>query len=218
MNKPINYQEIMNSLLDYSININDDLKNKIDYCFNILDELVTFKYVYKKYHLNINQDTTQFLDTNLVIKSKSLTKHLKTCQQAYLIVASLGYLVDQKINQLQIIDLDLAYILDACATYYLEHSLDNLLLDLKKENPNLYYYERFSVGFDNDTLKYQKDIIDNLDAIKKIKINISDNYLLTPSKSLTSIVGISYQKQTSFLNDCFTCENQNQCNYQCQEK
>ena len=59
---------------------------------------------------------------------------------------------------------------------------------------------RFSPGYGDFDLKYQKDILEYLDANKKIGISLTDSLMMIPTKSITAIIGIKRE----VINDEYT--------------
>ena len=50
---------------------------------------------------------------------------------------------------------------------------------------------RFSAGYGDLSLSVQKDIFSVLDCARKIGLTLNDSLIMSPSKSVTAVVGIS---------------------------
>ena len=61
--------------------------------------------------------------------------------------------------------------------------------DILGENRSL--RPRFSCGYGDFEIKHQAEILDFLDAKKRIGVYLLDSYMMTPFKTVTAIVGIA---------------------------
>ena len=69
-----------------------------------------------------------------------------------------------------------------------------------------YLRPRFSPGYGDFSILYQKDVLRMLDAPKKIGLTMTDGYMLTPTKSVTAIIGISNTKEPCHRKGCEECD------------
>ena len=53
---------------------------------------------------------------------------------------------------------------------------------------------RFSPGYGDMSLEYQRDFISVLDAGKNIGLALTQSLMLTPTKSVTALIGIQNEK------------------------
>ena len=70
---------------------------------------------------------------------------------------------------------------------------------------------RFSPGYGDFDISYQKNIFSCLNSEKYIGLTLTDSMLMVPSKSVTAVVGLTEDKQ-EHKNKCDMCENKN-CSY-----
>ena len=98
--------------------------------------------------------------------------------------------------------------LQACAAAMLEEYLDEwqtaLEADMKKEG--YYIRPRFSPGYGDFDIAHQDMILRMLDTAKKIGLTMTDSYMLTPTKSVTAIIGISDTQEKCHIKGCEVCE------------
>jgi cobalamin-dependent methionine synthase I len=81
-----------------------------------------------------------------------------------------------------------ALIMQAIGTERVEALLDMLTEELKKEYGKL--RPRFSVGYGDAPLAAQREITARLDTARQIGVSLSDSLIMTPTKSVTAIIGI----------------------------
>ena len=76
--------------------------------------------------------------------------------------------------------------------------------ELKAQNKWL--RPRFSPGYGDFDIHHQDDILRMLDTAKKIGLTMTDSYMLTPTKSVTAIIGISDTQEKCHIKGCEACE------------
>ena len=164
-------------------------------------------------------DVEQFSDGmirigNTEIKSSSLSRNLKGCVKVVLFGATLGAGVDQLIRRTSMTDMSRAVIQQACAAAVLEEYCDKKQLEtgeeLKKEG--LYLRPRFSPGYGDFDIHYQKPLMQMLDCAKTIGLTMTDSYMMTPSKSVTAVIGASPVKERCPVAGCEACD-KTDCEY-----
>ena len=60
----------------------------------------------------------------------------------------------------------------------------------RKAREHLAVTSRFSAGYGDLSLEYQKKIFDLLDPPSRIGLTLNSSYLMSPSKSVTAIIGV----------------------------
>ena len=83
--------------------------------------------------------------------------------------------------------------MQAAAAAMVEAYCNELNAGWKKEylENGLYLRPRFSPGYGDFPLSAQKQILDGLEAGKRIGITLTEGYLMMPSKSVTAVIGVS---------------------------
>jgi len=144
---------------------------------------------------------------SLVMESKSLAVHLKGCQEAILLAATLGVKADQIIRRASVTHMSRAVVLHACAAAKLEAYLNTTgkALAQELERENLYLTPRFSPGYGDLSLVCQRELLALLESGKRIGLGLTAEHILTPSKSVTAILGLSPKKQTACYQVCQNC-------------
>lgn len=166
---------------------------------------ITPRHVLGRFTLSISENTVVI--GSLVTQSKSLTAHLADCREAILLAATLGVQADQMIRRASVARMSRAVALQACAAAKLESYLNTtgeaLAHELKKEN--LYLTPRFSPGYGDLSLDCQGELLALLEAGKRIGLGLTAEHMLTPSKSVTAVLGLSPKKQTACYQVCQRC-------------
>ena len=125
-----------------------------------------------------------------------------------LLGATLGPKVDLLLRKYSIGDMARVVTLQACAAAMLEEYLDEwqtaLEADMKKEG--YYIRPRFSPGYGDFDIAHQDMILRMLDTAKKIGLTLTGGNMLTPSKSVTAVIGLSETETSCHIKGCEVCQ------------
>lgn len=129
---------------------------------------------------------------NMEMVSADLSRRLCGCDEAYVFAVTTGVGVDRAIRTGQVKSHLLAFACDAAGSALVEEICDLLnshladLADMQGKKT----VKRFSVGYGDLSLEYQKQICGFLDTPKNIGASLTDGVMMTPSKTVTAIIGI----------------------------
>lgn len=119
--------------------------------------------------------------------SRGLTAVLNGCNRAILFAATLGSGVDRLLMQSALRSPAHQYIADAAASALIEALCDRAEEDLCGMRPHTH---RFSPGYGDLPLQLQPALLRLLDAQRHIGVALTDSLLMTPTKSVTAIIGL----------------------------
>lgn len=166
------------------------------------------KGVFRPFPLTRSGSALCFAGTEVV--SQSLAAHLEGCQQVYLLAVTLGVGVDRLIQRLSVTDMALAVTVQACAAALLESCCDQYQgqIAVQVSAEGLFLRPRFSPGYGDFPLAHQSAILSALEADKRIGLAVTDAHMLIPTKSVTTLIGLSPQKGSCHTSGCATCGKQ----------
>ncbi len=144
---------------------------------------------------------------NLNIESKNLKKHLNGCDRAVLFAATLGTNADFLLERTSKTDIAKAVIMQACAAVKIESFCDKFQDNTAKQYGKEGYYlkPRYSPGYGDFPIQYQREIIKTLDCQKRIGLSMTGEYMLVPSKSVTAIIGLTKTIEGCVTSKCKNC-------------
>ncbi len=122
-----------------------------------------------------------------IVQSVSLARALGGCSEAYVFALTLGIETDRLINALSVTSSARAFAADAVSSALAEAAAE-YVNGLLRDRDML--KQRFSPGFGDFVLSYQRDVLSYLGADKFLGIKLGDNLMMTPRKSVTAICGI----------------------------
>ena len=163
-----------------------EVETLFDECQKLILQAQDLKAVYDVYGVKAEGDE---LDLGFAkIHSHSLALNLKGCSRLVLFAATAGAGVDRLIVKFSKISPSKAAVLQAMGAALIESWCDEICSKLKqKYNVNS---SRFSCGFGDCIITLQRDIFQALSVTKRLGITLSDDCFMTPTKSVTAMVGI----------------------------
>ena len=166
--------------------------------FDELDQCSSERFVYRIFEISIDEPNKIHLD-NLFVESKDLCKNLKGCREIVVFAATLGSDVDRLIKKYSVKDMSKAVVMQACAAAKLEEYCDSIQKQLG------YMSSRFSPGYGDFSLGYQKLILQLLETSKRIGLSMTEASMLVPTKSVTAIIGIHNIDEKCQKSGCEIC-------------
>ena len=122
------------------------------------------------------------------IDSRDLGKYLSGCNRLALFAATAGAGIDRLIISYNRLSPARAAIVQAVGAALVEEWCNSVHAQLTAQYGAI--KARFSCGFGDLPLTLQRDIFAALDVTKRIGLALSEDCFMTPSKSVTAIVGI----------------------------
>lgn len=157
----------------------------ISWCISEIYAVAKPRAVYFEDEILVENETVSFsFDT---VKSANLSKNLAGCKSAFIFCATIGTQVDRLIQKYAKIEPSKSVVLNSVASALIEEFCD-YVNNLLNENGEL--CPRFSAGYGDFSITHQKSILDALDANKKLGVSLTESYMMTPTKTVTAVVGI----------------------------
>lgn len=110
----------------------------------------------------------------------------------YLFAATIGIAIDRQIAKFQKTSALDALLLDALGTERIEALCTKFVMDMQANEISRgnTLTKRFSPGYGDFPLETQKDMFKALDIGKRIGVSLSDSLVMSPSKSVTAVMGV----------------------------
>ncbi len=167
-----------------------DVAALIDKCVPMVMGKLSYKVCYRSFGISFEEDVIDlgFAKT----ESRALRKNLTGCTEIILFAATVGIEMDRLIAKYSSISQPEAVCLQAIGAERIEALCDVFNDEIKKyyEEKGLSSRPRFSPGYGDLPLSLQKDIFSVLDCSRKIGASLNESLLMSPSKSVTAIIGI----------------------------
>lgn len=149
----------------------------------------------------------------LSFTGNDISAHLEGCSGVILLAATLGNSVDTLLRKMQAQDMAKAVILDAMASAAIEQVCDEAEKEISEKLENKHFTWRFSPGYGDLPIEVQKDFLLALNAQKVIGLCASQSGMLTPTKSVTAVIGVHERSVPNKKHSCESCNMRDRCNY-----
>ena len=148
--------------------------------------------VWRRYLLVRDGDTLDlgFAKTD----SRDLKKHLEGCGEILLFACTAGAETDRRIARAKLLSPARGLLMHAIGAQQVEGGCDRLCARLAQQFPDRQLTDRFSPGYGDLTLEMQRDVMAALDCGRTVGITLTDSLLMTPSKSVTAIIGMKVRE------------------------
>ena len=165
----------------------DGYENEINACFKELSGKLCYRVCYTE--LSVCEEPVK----EWLSKSAALRKNLEGCEKIILFAATVGIEIDRLIAKYSRIAPSKALFFQAIGAERIEALCDEFNSNIKRDfaQKELYVRPRFSPGYGDFSLESQKEIFCILDCPRKIGLSLNESKIMSPSKSVTAIIGVS---------------------------
>lgn len=188
----------------------ESVTDLVDKCMPLILKSASFKACYLEAPVSINDYYVDFDFTG--VESKSLSVLLKGCDKAILVAATAGIQADMIVKRAEVISKAEALILNSVAIAGIEKYMTVLNQFFKEQYSELSLRPRFSPGYGDVPLSFQKDLLKVLDTSRKIGVTLSESLLMTPTKSVSAIIGLGKSGCVHIDKECDLC-NRKDCEF-----
>ena len=166
----------------------EEIMSLVRACIDEIKPKLTYKVCYRPLQVKVLGDSCDF--GACVLRSKALALNLQNCQTAILFAATIGIEIDRLIAKYGRISPSRAWIFQAIGAERIEALCDKFCEDIAREY-NAEARPRFSPGYGDLSIENQKEIFSVLCPEKHAGVFLTDSLLMSPSKSVTAIVGLN---------------------------
>lgn len=214
--RKVNIREIYRYLGYGTSTPDENIKRMIEEVLNSLMSVVKPRNIYNIYNCNTSETEVMLKNsksskTAIVFKSRNLSYNLKQCSEVILIAATLGLEADKLMQKYEILNMTKATITQACGAACIEAYCnilqERICSEASTDEKKLYLRPRFSPGYGDLPLQYQRIIFDELQCTKRIGLTLTDSLLMYPTKSVTAFIGLTSNPQSCHIDKCKNCNN-----------
>ena len=205
-NLAVDRSEIFRYLGYRNIEPDENVKALIEECIVELEQVAVPREVHRRVSCTIN-DKSVILG-ELVVQSESLAKHLSECKEVLLFAATIGTGVDRLLHRYGKLQVSKEVVMQAAAAAMIEKWCDMCQDEFSYNcSDKIFLKPRFSPGYGDFSLNFQKPLLGYLDAGKRIGLELTDSMLMIPSKSVSAVIGISEDETGCSVHKCERCGN-----------
>ena len=125
-------------------------------------------------------------------QSLSLKRNLESCRGVVLFAATIGAGIDRLIRRYERIEPARGVLLQGIGAERVEALCQRFFEEVKEKahGEGLAVHHRFSPGYGDLPLDVQPEVLSLLDAQRRLGITLNASWLMSPSKSVTALIGI----------------------------
>lgn len=224
----VNRKEVERYLGFRGVNgIDEEMAKSIDSCIAEMQEKVSPRYTYKTFPIewkfsykyipeeNRKEKNVSCEFAGIKVSSGNLLKNLDSCAEIVLMAVTLGPAPDMLVRKSEVRDMLRAYIYQAVGAAMAEAWCDEINEKIVQEakGRGMFARPRFSPGYGDFPLEVQKDFERILEMPKTVGITLSDSLLMTPTKSITAVVGLTEIDSNCERSGCEQCSMAGKCAY-----
>lgn len=191
----------------------EELRAQVEAAAEELAETLRPQFVYRVFPLEHGEGGIALQGGGVTLTGGLAAKMLRSCDAAVLLCCTLGMEFERRLRALERRDMGKAVILDACGSAWVEAGCDAAEREIAERFSGRFLTDRFSPGYGDLPLSLQRSVLDALDAKRRLGIHLSESFLMTPSKSVTAVIGLSDTPQPARVRGCGYCAMKGNCDY-----
>lgn len=187
----------------------DEILSLVENCIKEVRPKLTYRVCYRQFTIHEKSDHIDLAFT--LTESQGLRRNLKGCQSVILFAATVGLELDRLIAKYGRISPAKALCFQAIGAERIESLCQSFNNDMKLSlaDQGFKTRPRFSPGYGDFPLDAQKDIFRVLNPAKNIGLSLNDSLLMSPSKSVTALIGVTKDAESCIADErCDKCDKQ----------
>ena len=169
---------------------NADIELLLDSCIEECGEGFEYKVCWCEFPIAVDEHGVDMGFSH--ISSADLARNLKGCGSAVVFGATVGIISDRMVARYSSVSPSRALMMQALGAERIERLCDIFCeeIERRKAEDGFDVRPRFSPGYGDLSIELQKDIFAVLDCPRKIGLSLNQSLLMSPTKSVTAIIGI----------------------------
>ena len=176
------------SKIELATRLNTNVNFEYEFINQYIDEFnkaVNYKYAYVKLPISVSNNVCDF--GFATVESNSLSRVLCDCKEVFIMAVTTGIEIDRLITKLYLKHDSSAFFIDSIGSAAVESFADYLNKEICQ---NLNTTNRFSPGYADFPLEFQRNLLSRINANQTVGITVNNQLFMTPMKSITAIIGI----------------------------
>lgn len=173
---------------------NEELHAMIDRAIALARDEVKAKSIYRIVDCVPAPDGRSVALDGRRFESPYLTGHLRSCQKAVLLAVTLGPAADRLVRRAGLSGMAPAAVMQAVLAEMTEEACDaleeSIMAKVRALYPQAGFVQRYSPGYSDFSLEYQRDMFALLDITKRIGVGLTTGLLMVPTKTVTAVLGV----------------------------
>lgn len=170
-----------------------------------------FRYVL--FPVTVEDEDAKLGGTDTVLRGRDIARHLQGAVRCALMAVTLGAETDRRQLLLERESMADAVVFDAVCTAMTESAADACEEKLRRDVSAEGYFlnSRYSPGYGDFPVTQQGEVLDLLDAGRRLGITLTEGFLMLPRKSVSAVLGIFRERPESAARGCGICSMRETC-------
>lgn len=168
--------------------VSEEVERELDRALAEALPMLSYRLCYAEFALKLDGGEADM--TFARAASHSLVAHLAGCTHVVAFAATLGVGLDRLIARYSRLSPTRALCLQAIGTERIEAVCEAFETDIRYASFGGRIHTRFSPGYGDLPLTFQREIFRVLDCPRRIGLTLNESLLMSPSKSVTALIGI----------------------------
>ncbi len=185
-----------------------------DVCERELLSEITPKFCWTFAEISEHSETeTKLAGYKLSLCGKDISAWLDGCYGAVMLCATLGEGADRLLRKCRSEDMAKALVCDALASAAIEQVCDATVSEIAERFSESFLTDRFSPGYGDFPIEVQEEFLLAANAQKVIGLCVTPSGILTPTKSVTAVIGLHKNSTDTIKRNCESCNLKNRCTF-----
>ena len=185
----------------------------IDECEQELLSEARPQYVWRVFNIERAGKQVWLSECDYQLEGNDISDHLRGCDKAAVICATLSSDTDRYIKKLDVSDSMRAVITDALANAMIEQVAEDARKNILEEMSGYSTTWLYGAGYGDFPIECAPFLIASVDAVRKIGVCCTATHMLTPKKTVVGIVGLSRGELDRKHRNCEDCGMKGTCKY-----
>lgn len=186
---------------------------QIDECEKELIKAARPQFVWRVFNVQRVGKTLTLSECEFELEGKDISDHLRGCDKAAVICATLSSDTDRYIKKLEVSDSMKALITDALANAMVEQVSEDARGDILRNMPGYSTTWCYGVGYGDFPIEQAPLLIASVDAVRKVGVCCTATNMLTPRKTIVGVVGLSRGELDKRHRHCEDCSMKKTCQF-----
>lgn len=184
----------------------------IDQCERELIKASRPQFVWRAFNI-VHGFSLSLEDCDFPLEGEDIEHHLRGCEKAAIVCATLSSDADRYIKKLDVSDSMKAVITDALANAMVEQVCEDARRDILDTMTGYTTTWCYGAGYGDFPIECAPMLIASVDAVRKIGVCCTATHMLTPKKTILGIIGLSKGELDRKRRHCEDCSMKDGCKY-----
>ena len=180
----------------------------IDRCIELTLKTIHPVGIYHPFRIERTEDGIRLAGTTVTLSGNAIAAFFgEVGDTVYAMAATVGPAMDRLIRTKMITAAEEGVILDSCGAVAVEAAADRLESEIRGAvaDQGKFLTARYSPGYGDLPLELQPQFLSLLDTSRRIGLMVTGGVLMTPSKSVTAVLGVTDAPPAAAYNRCDDC-------------